>query len=148
MLEPFKQIEHCLDADTLFPNLLPKGVVTATDSTPTIATEVSGIYLGSLSAAGKDELARFVAQRKVVAFRGQDFAELFVQEALDFGGYFGRHVSTLPWRYSFGMLTARQTPHPPDPQRAPGYTEIYLVHSSAGDNSVDKFFANRTSSVT
>ncbi|KAK4095894.1 hypothetical protein N658DRAFT_511673 [Parathielavia hyrcaniae] len=50
LLEPFKHVEHCLDADTSFPNLLPKGV------------------------------------RKVVAFCGQDFAELFIQDALDFGG--------------------------------------------------------------
>ncbi|KAK4143975.1 uncharacterized protein C8A04DRAFT_28319 [Dichotomopilus funicola] len=53
LLEPFKQIEHCLDADASFPNLLPKGVVTATDQTPTIDTEVSGIQLSSLSVAGK-----------------------------------------------------------------------------------------------
>lgn len=51
--------------------------MTATDPTPTTGTEVS-----SLSAAGKDEL-----------------------EALNFRGYFDWYVSTLPWRYSFGMLT-------------------------------------------
>ncbi len=64
--------------------------------TPTIGTEVSGIQLSKLSAAGKDELARFVAERKVVAFRGQDFADLPIQEALDFGGYFGRYAPPAP----------------------------------------------------
>jgi sulfonate dioxygenase len=93
-LEPFEHVEHGVDADTTFPNLLPKGVASVTDLTPTIGTEVRGIQLSSLSAAGKDELARFVAQRKVVAFRDQDFADLPIQEALDFGGYFGRYVGT------------------------------------------------------
>lgn len=39
----------------------------ATDPTPVMGTEVSGIQISNLSAAGKDELA----QRKVVAFRAR-----------------------------------------------------------------------------
>ena len=62
-----------------------------THLTPTIGTEVHGIQLSKLNNAGKDQLARLVAERKVVAFREQDFANLSIQEALDFGGYFGRH---------------------------------------------------------
>ena len=61
-----------------------------TDLTPSIGTEVRGIQLSTLSAAGKDELARFVAERKVVAFRGQDFADLSIEQALEFGSYFGQ----------------------------------------------------------
>ncbi|KAK4032502.1 hypothetical protein C8A01DRAFT_20426, partial [Parachaetomium inaequale] len=57
----FKYIEHYLDADTSFPKLLPKGIVTATNPTPTIGTEVSSTELSSLSTAGKDELVYFVA---------------------------------------------------------------------------------------
>jgi sulfonate dioxygenase len=71
--------------------LLPEGV-TVTHLTPTIGTEVKGIQLSSLSSAGKDELARLVAERKVVAFRDQDFADLPIDKALEFGGYFGRYV--------------------------------------------------------
>jgi sulfonate dioxygenase len=66
-----------------------------THLTPTIGTEVRGIQLSTLSAAGKDELARFVAERKVVAFRGQDFADLPIEKALEFGSYFGRYVTNL-----------------------------------------------------
>ncbi|KAG7288129.1 hypothetical protein NEMBOFW57_007652 [Staphylotrichum longicolle] len=128
-LEPFEHVEHGKDADTSYPNLLPQGTVSVTHLTPSIGTEVRGIQLSTLSNAGKDELARFVAERKVVAFRDQDFADLSIQEALDFGGYFGRH-------------------HIHPTSGAPeGYPEIHLVHRGAGDNSVDKFFANRTSSV-
>jgi sulfonate dioxygenase len=89
-LEPFEHTEHGKDADPSYPNLLPDGAVTVTNLTPTIGTEVRGIQLSTLTAAGKDELARFVAERKVVAFRDQDFADLPIDEALDYGSYFGR----------------------------------------------------------
>jgi sulfonate dioxygenase len=90
-LEPFEHYEHGKDADTSYPNLLPEGEVSVTHLTPTIGTEVRGIQLSSLTAAGKDELARFVAERKVVAFRDQDFADLPIEKALEFGAYFGRY---------------------------------------------------------
>ncbi|KAK0666494.1 hypothetical protein QBC41DRAFT_150179 [Cercophora samala] len=127
-LQPFEHYEHGKDADPSFPNLLPEGTA-VTHFTPTIGTEVKGIQLSTLSNAGKDELARFVAERKVVAFRDQDFRDLSIEQALEFGGYFGRH-------------------HIHPTSGAPeGFPEIHLVHRGAGDNSVDKFFANRTSSV-
>ena len=64
--------------------------MTVTNLTPTIGAEVRGIQLSTLTKAGKDELARFVAERKVVAFRDQDFADLPIEEALEYGSYFGR----------------------------------------------------------
>ncbi|XP_044714458.1 uncharacterized protein HRG_11980 [Hirsutella rhossiliensis] len=64
-LEPFEHYEHGKDADPSFPNLLPPGT-SVTDLTPTIGSEVKGIQLSSLSDAGKDELALYVAQRKLV----------------------------------------------------------------------------------
>ncbi|KAK0620977.1 hypothetical protein B0T14DRAFT_567691 [Immersiella caudata] len=127
-LTPFEHVEHGKNADPSFPNLLPSGTQ-VTHLTPTIGTEVSGIQLTSLTSAGKDELALLVAQRKVVAFRGQDFADLPISEALDYGAYFGRHH-------------IHPTSGSPE-----GYPEVHLVHRGAGDNSVDQFFANRTSSV-
>ncbi|KAK3984053.1 putative alpha-ketoglutarate-dependent sulfonate dioxygenase [Cladorrhinum sp. PSN332] len=127
-LQPFEHYEHGKDADTTFPNLLPEGTA-VTHLTPTIGTEVTGIQLSKLTNAGKDELARFVAERKVVAFRNQDFADLSIKDALEYGSYFGPH-------------------HIHPTSGAPeGYPEIHLVHRGAGDNSVDQFFANRTSSV-
>ncbi|KAK4034018.1 hypothetical protein C8A01DRAFT_19102 [Parachaetomium inaequale] len=128
-LEPFEHREHGKDADPSYPNLLPRGAVSVTDLTPTIGTEVRGVQLSTLTAAGKDELARFVAERKVVAFRDQDFADLPIEDALEYGSYFGRHHI-----------------HPTS-GAPPNYPEIHLVHRGAGDNSVDQFFANRTSSV-
>lgn len=88
-LEPFEHRDHGLDADTSYPDLL-HGEVTTTELTPTIGTEVTGVQLSKLGLAGKDQLARYVAERKVVAFRDQDFKDLPISEALDYGRYFGR----------------------------------------------------------
>lgn len=127
-LEPFEHYEHGKDADPSFPNLLPQEAEVS-HLTPSIGTEVRGIQLSSLSAAGKDELSRFVAERKVVAFRGQDFASLPIDKALEFGGYFGRHH-------------IHPTSGSPE-----GFPEVHLVHRAAGDNSAKAFFETRTSSV-
>jgi len=127
-LEPFEHYDHGKDADPSFPNLI-KPETKVSHLTPTIGTEIEGIQLSSLSNAGKDELARYVAERKVVAFRNQDFADLPISEALNFGGYFGRHH-------------IHPTSGSPE-----GHPEIHLVHRSAGDKSYEDFFKTRVSSV-
>lgn len=149
-LEYFEHYDHGKDADPSFPDLLPKGQVVVDNLTPGIGSEVSGIQLSKLSKEAKDQLALFVAQRKVVgmysiscnreqttmltgsllAFRDQDFAQLPIQEALDFGGYFGRHH-------------IHQTSGAPK-----GYPEIHLVHRGADDNSAANFLEQRTNTVT
>lgn len=78
--EPFEPVEPGKNANPAFPNLLAEGEVK--ELTANIGAEVSGVQLSKLSNAGKDELALFVAQHKVVAFRGQDFADLPIQEAI------------------------------------------------------------------
>ncbi|KAH8882619.1 TauD-domain-containing protein [Thozetella sp. PMI_491] len=127
-LEPFEHTEHGKDADPTYPDLLPAGVQTV-HLTPTTGSEVRGIQLSKLSNAGKDQLARFVAERKVVAFRDQDFKDQSIQDALDFGGYFGRHHI-----------------HPTSGAPA-GYPEVHLVHRGAGDSRINEFFQTRLSSV-
>lgn len=87
------------------------------------------MQLSTLSNAGKDQLARFVAERKVVAFRNQDFKDLPIQEALDYAGYFGRHH----------IHPASGSPK--------GYPEVHLVHRGEGDNSHETFYESQTSSV-
>lgn len=87
------------------------------------------MQLSTLSNAGKDQLARLVAERKVVAFRGQDFADLPIEKALEYGSYFGRHH-------------IHPTSGSPE-----GHPEIHLVHRGAGDKGAEEFFQKRTSSV-
>ncbi|KAL1901220.1 hypothetical protein Cpir12675_000586 [Ceratocystis pirilliformis] len=128
-LTPFEHYEHGKDADPTYPELLGP-LVKVNHLTPFTGSEVSGIQLSSLGPAGRDQLARFVAERKVVAFRNQDFASLSIEQALEFGAYFGRHHI-----------------HPTSGSPA-GHPEIHLVHRSAGsDTAADAYFANRLSSV-
>ncbi|KAI9927814.1 hypothetical protein ASPWEDRAFT_556044 [Aspergillus wentii DTO 134E9] len=126
----FDHYDHGKDADPSFPDLLPKGKAETDDLTPTIGTEVNGVQLSQLTKEGKDQLALYVAQRKVVAFRNQDFAHLPIDKALEFGGYFGRHH-------------IHQTSGAPK-----GYPEIHLVHRGAEDRTGSQFLATRTNSVT
>lgn len=127
-LEPFNAIEHGKDADPTFRNLLAGAQIH--DLTGNIGAEVKGVQLSKLSNAGKDELALLVARKKVVAFRDQDFADLPIQEALDFAEYYGpSHV------------------HPAS--GAPkGFPGVHLVHRSADDTTVKDFFQERTNSIT
>lgn len=127
-LEPFEHHDSGKDADRTYPNLLDSNAV-VTHLTPTTGSEIRGVQLSSLTDAGKSQLARLVAERKVVAFRDQDFAAQPIPDALTFGSFFGRH-------------------HIHPTSGAPeGHPEVHLVHRSAGDNTADKFFENRTSSV-
>lgn len=127
-LELFKHTEHGLEADKAFPDLLGPSV-SREDLTPTIGTILSGVQLSSLSKEGKDQLALFAAQRKVLVFREQDFADLPIDKALEYGGYFGRH-------------------HIHPASGAPkGYPEIHLVHRGADDRSGETLLETRTSTV-
>ncbi|KAJ0413008.1 hypothetical protein BJY00DRAFT_322738 [Aspergillus carlsbadensis] len=127
-LEPFTHTEHGLSADPTFPDLLLPGSKIQ-KLTPSTGSEVSGVQLSTLSPKGKDQLALLVAQRKVVAFRDQDLASLPIKDALDFGGYFGRHH-------------IHPTSGAPD-----GYPEIHLVHRNGNQGAFDAIFAERNSTV-
>ncbi|TVY83744.1 Alpha-ketoglutarate-dependent sulfonate dioxygenase [Lachnellula suecica] len=130
-LEPFTHIEHSIGASPKFPDLLPSGSKIQ-KLTPTIGSEVTGVQLSTLTSAGRDQLALLVAQRKVVVFRDQGFADLPLQEALDFGCYFGRHH-------------IHPTSGSPE-----GYPELHIVHryGAPGTSEFDSFLAGRNSSVS
>ncbi|KAJ5103599.1 hypothetical protein N7532_004128 [Penicillium argentinense] len=129
VLEPFNHVEHGKDADPSLKDLLEEGS-SIQRLTPTIGSEVTGVQLSKLTSAGKDQLALLVAQRKVVAFRDQDFADLSIQEALDFGGYFGRHH-------------IHPTSGSPE-----GYPEIHLVHRNNNAWELDEYLAGKNSCVS
>ena len=63
-LEPFDHYEHGKDADPTFASLLKEGVEVS-DITKSIGAEVTGVQLSQLDNKAKDELALFVAQKKV-----------------------------------------------------------------------------------
>lgn len=65
-MTPFEHYEHGKDADLSLKDLLPADKAQVTEITPYIGSEVRGVQLSQLTDAGKDQLALFVAQRKVV----------------------------------------------------------------------------------
>ncbi|CEQ41513.1 SPOSA6832_03241 [Sporobolomyces salmonicolor] len=59
--------------------------------TPEFGSEVEGVQLHELDARGRQQLARYVAERGVVAFRDQDFADQDPEWQLrNWGEFFGR----------------------------------------------------------
>jgi len=127
--EPFSAYDHGNDADPAFPNLVKEGVEVR-QLTANIGAEVSGVQLSKLGSTGQDELALFVAQHKVVAFRNQDFADLPIKDALEFAEYYGpSHI--------------HQTSGAPK-----GFPKVHLVHRSAADTTAKDFFEERTNSIT
>lgn len=128
-LEPFEHVEHGKGADPTFKDLL-KSEGRVEDLTASIGAEVIGVQLTQLDNKGKDQLALLTAQKKVLIFRDQDFVDIPIKDALEYGRYFGR-------------LHIHPTSGAPE-----GYPEVHLVHRSAGDTSAADFFASRTTSTS
>ncbi|KAJ9104943.1 hypothetical protein QFC19_003738 [Naganishia cerealis] len=103
---------------------------TVSDLTPRFGAEVSGIQLHKLSATEKQQLALYVAQRGVVAFRDQDFQDQSPEWMLqDWGSFFGRlHIH-------------------PTSGHPKGYPEFHLVYRDAGKTFNYEFSDRFTSSV-
>jgi sulfonate dioxygenase len=97
--------------------------------TPSMGSEISGLQLNKLSNVAKDQLALLIAQRKLLIFHDQDFANLPIQDAVDWAAYFGR-----PYIH---LTSGSPENHP----------EIHLVHRGAGDSGAKTFMANRISSL-
>lgn len=76
--------------------LLREGV-SIDEMTPSIGSEVRGLQLSSMSSIQKDQLALLVALRKLVVFHDQDFADLPIQEAIEFAAYFGPPYGMHVW---------------------------------------------------
>ncbi|KAL2807834.1 hypothetical protein BJX63DRAFT_439840 [Aspergillus granulosus] len=129
-LEPFTHHDPGKDADPSFKDLLPPGT-RIKKITPTTGSEISGIQLSTLTNKAKDQLALLAAQRKVLVFRDQDFADLPIDQALAFGGYFGQHH-------------VHPTAGVPE-----GYPEIHIVHMKHNERSGDfaTFLAGKNSTV-
>ncbi|KAG7795457.1 hypothetical protein KL929_003808 [Ogataea haglerorum] len=74
-------------ADPAMPNLLKTAIVM--DLSPCIGTEIRGTQLSQLTSAGLDELALLAAQRGVVVFRDQDYADIGFERQLEIARHLG-----------------------------------------------------------
>ncbi|KAI0791767.1 alpha-ketoglutarate catabolism dioxygenase [Abortiporus biennis] len=86
--EIFEHKDAGLRADPKKPNLLKEGTIVKHIS-PFLGTEISGVQLSQLSKEGLDELALYVAERKVVAFRNQDFKDIGPDRQIEIAKHFG-----------------------------------------------------------
>jgi len=127
-LVPFDIKDHGLDADPTYPELLPEGVK-HTYLTPSIGSEVTGVQLSKLSPAGRDQLARLVAERGAVAFREQDWQDQPIGEVCDFVRY-------------FGPLHVHPTSGAPK-----GHHEVHLIFRADGDSTAQNFLKTRINSA-
>ncbi|KAK0712713.1 hypothetical protein B0T26DRAFT_344029 [Lasiosphaeria miniovina] len=76
--------------DRTLPNLLGWPGVTVTDIQPGFASVVEGLQLSALDAAGRDELAYLISQRKVLAFPAQDLIDAGPAAQREFMRHFGK----------------------------------------------------------
>ncbi|KAJ2923771.1 hypothetical protein H1R20_g13323, partial [Candolleomyces eurysporus] len=89
-LEYFDHVDPGSRANPAKPNLLtPEAKLH--HLSPYLGTEVAGIQLSKLSKEGLDELALFVAERKLVIFRDQDLKDTSPDEQLAFTNSAARH---------------------------------------------------------
>jgi Taurine catabolism dioxygenase TauD, TfdA family len=89
--EPYTPLENVqqpgLKADPAKPNLLKGAAVK--HLTPKFGSVIEGVQLSKLNEDGKNELALLTAQRGVLVFRDQDFANLGPAGAVEYGKHFG-----------------------------------------------------------
>ena len=88
-MEEFAHFDVGQRADPEKQNLLHAPGVTVREITPNIGTELRGIQLSQLTTAQKDELALLAAERGLVIFHDQDFADIGPERQREFGKHFG-----------------------------------------------------------
>lgn len=128
-----KFIDPGLKADPKFPNLFPLGLgknhlYQIKSLSPKLGCDITGIQLSSLSPPAKDELALFIAQRGVVAFRDQDFTHKGPEFIVEYTKYFGPlHIH----------------PTSGSPKNIP---QIHITYRRP-DEKDERIFANNTNSI-
>ena len=128
-LQPFVHVEHGLDADKSLP-IFFNDRVQHEELTPSTGSVFSGIQLSTLTDQGKDQLALLAAQRKVLVFRDQDFADLPIEDAIKYGSYFGRH--------HIHPTSGAPKDHP----------EIHLVHRGTNDATSDILLKDHLNTIS
>ncbi|KAL4907733.1 hypothetical protein BDW74DRAFT_189179 [Aspergillus multicolor] len=127
-LQEFKHTDPGLRASPSYANLITDNVKTI-EITPNIGTELVGVQLSSLTPVQKDDLALLAAERGVVLFRNQDFADIGPEKQREFGRHFGPlHVHQMGGHIK-------------------DYPEILPVYRDFVSGAVDNEISNNVSSV-
>ena len=122
--EPYVPLEDVFQpgllANPAKPALLHAGT-TVRHLSPKFGSVVEGVQLSTLRDDGKNELALLVAERGVVVFRNQDFADLSPKAVVDYGNYFGPlHI------------------HPASGHPA-GFPELHIVYRGSEDRYISRY---------
>ncbi|OJD28752.1 alpha-ketoglutarate-dependent taurine dioxygenase [Diplodia corticola] len=86
---PFDAVEPGLRADPAKPDILGAKGASVQNMTPRIGTEIRGVQLSALSAAGLDQVALLAAERGVLVFRDQDFADIGFDRQREIAEHYG-----------------------------------------------------------
>lgn len=92
-MREFEHIDVGHRADPSKSRLLSIAGIHLQEVTPNVGTYVNGIQLSQLSPEQLDDLALLAAERGVVIFRDQDFADIGPEKQREYGAHFGHlHV--------------------------------------------------------
>lgn len=128
-LEEFQHEDVGLRAEPNKTSLLTAPGSIFEEITPAIGTEVHGLQLSSLTSAQKDELALLAAERGVVVFKDQDFADIGPERLREFGRHFGPlHVHQMG-------------------SQVKGYPELLPVYRDFTAGAVDNEIKDNVSSI-
>ncbi|KAK7732852.1 hypothetical protein SLS57_000795 [Botryosphaeria dothidea] len=86
---PFDATEPGLRADPAKPDILGAKGVGIQHITPRIGSEIRGVQLSALSKAGLDQVALLAAERGVLVFREQDFADIGFDRQREIAEHYG-----------------------------------------------------------
>ncbi|KAI0270691.1 alpha-ketoglutarate catabolism dioxygenase [Gloeopeniophorella convolvens] len=127
--EIFEFSDPGLRADPKLPHVLAEGV-RRQDLSPYIGTELKNIQLSELSKEGLDEIALFVAQRKLVVLRDQDFKDLSPERQIEIARHFGpiqRH---------------------PTSGNVKGFPEFHIVYRDANNDRFREYIGGDRANLT
>ncbi|TFK24605.1 TauD-domain-containing protein [Coprinopsis marcescibilis] len=102
------------------PNLLSANT-SVSHMSPYIGTELRGVQISELTKDGLNELVLYVAERKVIVFRDQDFKDLTPERQIEFVAYFGPNQK-----------------HPMS-GNAKGFPEFHVVYKDAAYNRLGRY---------
>lgn len=127
-LTPFEYDDPALRVkDISLPNLLAGANLS--DVQPQMGTVVDGVQLSQLSDEGKDELAYFVSQRKVVAFPDQDIVDAGPAKQQEFMRHFGKPN------------------YQPVSGSVRGYPAFHIIHRDGNKDEIATFLERKTTTT-
>lgn len=114
---------------TALPHLLPPNQAKVTPIQPRLGSVVEGVQLNQLDAAGRDELAYLISQRKVVVFPDQDLIDDGPAAQQAFMEWFGKPN------------------YQPVSGNVKGFPGFHIIHRDGNKEEIQKFLEVKTTTT-